>query len=76
MTITTTAEVAEYGAAVRLALADLTVDQQGVLEGLDEHLAEVAAEGDAGLVEALGPPERYAAELRASAGLNAAPPHL
>ena len=69
MTITTTAEVAAYTAAVRAALADLSGDQQAVLDGLDEHIEEVAAEGG-NLVEVLGPPERYAAELRASAGLG------
>ena len=70
MTITTTADVAAYAAAVREALADLPPEQNGVLDGLDEHLAEVAAEGDVTLVAALGTPEQYAAELRASAGLG------
>ncbi|GIF53123.1 hypothetical protein Afe04nite_76620 [Asanoa ferruginea] len=40
-----------------------------MLEDLPEHLAEVAAEGEGPLVERLGPPEAYAAELRAAAGI-------
>src|SRR5690606_17251438 len=39
----------------------------------EQHLGEVAADGAMSLVEALGPPDRYAAELRASAGLPGPP---
>jgi uncharacterized membrane protein len=59
-----------YATAVRAALADLTPDQlHAIVDGLDEHLAEVAADGSTDLVDALGPPTAYAAELRSSAGL-------
>jgi hypothetical protein len=59
-----TDETEEYVAAVRAALADVP----DLLEDLDEHLAEVAAESDRPLTERLGPPEAYAAELRAAYG--------
>ncbi|GAA3094260.1 HAAS signaling domain-containing protein [Streptosporangium carneum] len=58
-----------YAQAVRDALADLPArDREELLEDLDDHLAEVAAESDAPLEERLGPPEAYAAELRAAYG--------
>jgi hypothetical protein len=64
-------KVTEYAAAVRSALADLPAEQaRDVLDGLDEHLAEVAAEGTVDLAAVLGPPGAYAQELRASAGLG------
>ena len=60
-------DVETYAAAVRGALADLpSAEQTLMLEDLDEHLAEVASEGDGWLIEKLGPPEAYAAELRAA----------
>ncbi len=60
-------EIAEYVAQVRAALADLPAEQrEELLEELPEHLAEVAAEGDEPLRSRLGPPDRYAAELRAA----------
>jgi Predicted membrane protein len=66
-------EVARYVARVRTTLADLPAGvRDELLEDLSEHLAEVAAEGGGSLVERLGPPETYAMELRAAAGL--APP--
>jgi hypothetical protein len=72
MTATTTPQVQAYAAAVRAALADLpAAEAAGLLDGLEPHLEEVAAEGGASLVDALGPPDRYAAELRTSAGLHA-----
>jgi hypothetical protein len=72
MTATTTPQVQAYAAAVRAALADVPVSEAaGLLDGLEPHLEEVAAEGGASLVDALGPPDRYAAELRTSAGLHA-----
>jgi uncharacterized membrane protein len=60
-----------YLAAVAAALADLPAEDRGdLLEDLAAHLAAVEQEdGDVPLVVRLGPPERYAAELRASAGL-------
>ncbi|MGE0879050.1 MAG: PASTA domain-containing protein [Acidimicrobiia bacterium] len=63
----TTASTSTYGDAVRKALDDLPARQYlELVDGLDEHLAEVASDYDA-LVEQLGEPESYAAELRASA---------
>lgn len=63
-----TAEVAEYLAAVREALADLPPsEQEDLLDDLSAHLTEVAAEDPTPLRERLGPPDRYAAELRAAA---------
>lgn len=65
------ASVAHYAAAVRAALADLPAAQRDdLLDDLDDHLAEVAADEGGRLNERLGPPERYAAELRASLGLG------
>jgi HAAS domain-containing protein len=62
-------EITTYVSAVRAALAglpDATRDE--LIEDLPEHLAEVQAEGAGTLVERLGTPEAYAAELRATAG--------
>ena len=69
MNSTTLLGVATYAAAVRAALDDLPdAAKRTVLDGLDDHLAEIVAEGDANLNDILGPPARYAAELRATAG--------
>src|SRR5256885_15228317 len=60
-------DVATYAAAVRAALSNLTTDQSEVLlEDLEDHLREVAAEAEGPLAERLGPPELYAQELRAA----------
>jgi hypothetical protein len=65
-------EVARYAAAVRAAFADLPApDRETLLEDIEDHLVEVAAESGGPLEERLGPPETYAAELRAWAGLPA-----
>jgi uncharacterized membrane protein len=65
-----TQEVLRYAAGVRAELADLTPAQRDdLLEDLEDHLSEVAAELNEPLESRLGPPEVYAAELRASAGL-------
>jgi hypothetical protein len=62
-------EITAYLYAVRAALGDLPESMRDeLLEDLPEHLAEVLAEAGGTLVDRLGPPERYAAELRASAG--------
>ena len=62
-------EITDYVDRVRAALADLPPEVRDELtEDLPEHLAEVAAEGDGALVDRLGTPEAYAAELRAAAG--------
>ncbi|GAB2810016.1 hypothetical protein GCM10022221_04270 [Actinocorallia aurea] len=59
--------VTEYAAAVRAALADIPqADREELLEDLEEHLAEVAAEHDGPLEGRLGTPQSYAAELRAA----------
>ena len=68
-------QVARYATAVRAAFADLPgPDRELLLEDLEDHLQEVAAEAGGPLSERLGRPEAYAAELRASAGLPAPDP--
>jgi hypothetical protein len=62
-------QIGDYVAGVRAALVglpDSTRDE--LLEDLPEHLAEVLAEDQGTLVERLGTPEAYAAELLATAG--------
>ena len=62
-------DVAAYAAAVRSALGDLPPDENvALLEDLEDHLAEISGEGEGTLAERLGPPEKYAAELRAAYG--------
>lgn len=62
-------EIAAYAAAVRSALTDLPASEADVLlEDLEDHLAEVGAEGEGSLADRLGPPEQYAQELRAAYG--------
>jgi hypothetical protein len=64
-------EVRAYARQVRTALADVPAERlTELLEDLEEHLVEVAAEGGAPLAVRLGPPEEYAAELRRAAGLT------
>ena len=66
-------DVARYATAVRAAFADLPgPERELLLEDLEDHLLEVAAEAGGPLEERLGRPAAYAAELRASAGLPAA----
>lgn len=77
MTTTTPIAVREYLARVRTALADLPEGElDEVLDDVRPHLAEIAAElGEdarlAEMVERLGTPESYAAELRAAGGYPA-----
>src|SRR5437879_3904027 len=60
-------DAAAYAAAVRAALADLPpTEAQALLEDLDDHLAEVAAESTEPLEKRLGPPADYASELRSA----------
>jgi HAAS domain-containing protein len=62
-------EIGTYMAGVRAALTGLPeATRAELLEDLPEHLAEVQAEGTGTLVERLGTPEAYAAELLATAG--------
>ncbi|WP_340683361.1 hypothetical protein LCL61_32960 [Amycolatopsis coloradensis] len=69
-----------YLARVRSALADLPESEvEEILEDVRPHLAEMEAElGDnpkvEALIERLGSPESYAAELRASGGYPPRPP--
>jgi hypothetical protein len=66
-------EVTRYAAAVRAALTDLPQQaREDLLEDIEDHLHEVAAE-EGSLEERLGPPSVYAEELRRSAGLTARP---
>jgi len=66
---TSTDEIAAYVAAVRAALSGLPeATRDELLEDLPEHLAEVAADDVGTLVDRLGPPSVYAAELLAGAG--------
>jgi hypothetical protein len=72
MTALTTAEIEDYYQRVRDFLADLDVAvRDDLLEDLPDHLAEVAAEGSGSLIDRLGTPEAYAAELFTAAGLGA-----
>lgn len=60
-------EIATYAARVRAELADLpSPEKETLLEDLEQHLAEVTAEGEGSLEERLGPPDQYARELRAA----------
>src|SRR2546421_10025733 len=62
-------DVATYAASVRAALSDLPSDQAAVLlEDLEDHLREIAAEAGGPLGERLGPPQQYAEDLRAAYG--------
>src|SRR6202171_2232464 len=62
-------DVASYATSVRAALSDLPPEQSEILlEDLEDHLREVAAEAGGPLTERLGPPEQYAQELRAAYG--------
>lgn len=73
MTSLTTLEVETYFEGVHDALIDLPQEvRDELLEELPDHLAEVAAEEGGTLVERLGEPAAYAAELRAAAGLEPA----
>jgi hypothetical protein len=62
-------DVATYAASVRAALSDLPSDQAAVLlEDLEDHLREIAAEAGGPLTERLGPPDQYAQDLRTAYG--------
>lgn len=62
-------DVATFAASVRAALSDLPSGQADVLlEDLEDHLREIAAEAGGPLTERLGPPEQYAQELRTAYG--------
>jgi hypothetical protein len=62
-------DVATYAAAVRAALAHLPdTERAALLEDLENHLEEVVNESDTPLLERLGRPEDYAAELMLAYG--------
>jgi hypothetical protein len=62
-------DIAAYAAAIRAEVAGLALaEREALLEDLEDHLAEVAAEAGAPLSERLGPPAAYAAELLAAYG--------
>ena len=62
-------DVATYAASVRAALSNLPTDQSEVLlEELEDHLREIAADAGGPLNERLGPPQQYAEDLRAAYG--------
>lgn len=71
-------EVEEYVAAVRQALADLpSAERDDLLAEVEASLLETTEEGAGPIRTRLGPPEQFAAELRAAAGLHEpAPPAL
>ncbi|WNV76438.1 HAAS signaling domain-containing protein [Geodermatophilus sp. DSM 44513] len=69
------AEARTYAQAVRAELAALSPDRVAeLLDDLEDHLAEVAAEDGRSLEARLGSPADYARELCAAAGLTVGPP--
>ncbi|GAA2211273.1 hypothetical protein GCM10009850_067320 [Nonomuraea monospora] len=58
---------AQYAQAVRDALSDHP-EREELLEDLDDHLAEIAAEAESPLEDRLGPPGVYAEELASAYG--------
>ncbi len=65
-------EIDRYLSGVRAALADLPAEvRDDLVDDLPAHFAELLDEHRGSLVERLGPPEVYAAELSAAAGLDA-----
>jgi uncharacterized membrane protein len=64
------AEIEAYLAAVAAALSDLPQDERAdLLAEVEASLVEAVGDGDRPIAS-LGPPEAFAAELRASAGLG------
>ncbi|MER7275421.1 hypothetical protein ABT369_13265 [Dactylosporangium sp. NPDC000244] len=65
-------EIDYYLERVGEALADLPLEvREDLMEDLPAHFVEVLEEQGGSLVERLGPPAAYAAELRAAAGIEA-----
>lgn len=70
-TVTDTPDLANYLAAVRRELGDLGTDEVDELTGgLEADLADALDGSDRTPEGMFGPPEAYAAELRAAAGLS------
>lgn len=68
-------DVAEYLRVVRDALADLPADERDdLLAEVEASLLEAASDSSGTIAAKLGPPEEFAAELRAAAGLQASAP--
>jgi hypothetical protein len=68
-------DVTVYLAAVRAALADLPEEErEDLLTDVRASLVEAAAESGGNVAARVGPPEEFAAELRAAAGLHAPAP--
>ncbi len=68
-------EVEEYIAAVRAALADLpSTERDDLLAEVEASLVETAGESRGPIAARLGPPDEFAAELRAAAGLHESTP--
>jgi hypothetical protein len=64
-------DVETYLARVRAALADIPADERSeLLEEVEASLHETASETGGSVAAQLGPPEDFAAELRAAAGLQ------
>jgi hypothetical protein len=69
--VTATNEVQAYLDAVRAALTDLpTAERDDLLSEVEASLVEAESEGGGNISARLGPPEEFAAELRAAAGLH------
>ncbi len=66
-------DVLEYLQAVRATLADLPAEERDeLMVDVESALFEAAEESEGPLAARLGPPEEFAADLRAAAGLQAA----
>jgi hypothetical protein len=64
-------EVEQYLSAVRAALGDLpSAERDDLVAEVEASLVEAAEESPGPIVARLGPPEEFAAELRAAAGLR------
>jgi len=67
-------EVSHYLAAVREALDDLpSTERDDLLVEVEPSLLDAASESGGNVSARLGPPEEFAAELRAAAGLHVLP---
>ena len=65
-------DVLEYLHAVRATLADLPAEERDeLMVDVESALFEAAEESERPLAARLGPPEEFAADLRAAAGLQA-----
>lgn len=73
--MTATKDVQTYLDAVRAALADLpTAERDDLLAEVEASLVEAESESGGNISARLGPPEEFAAELRAAAGLHQVAP--